>query len=126
MHTRRIPCLCAVLLASIPSSTSFYLPGSAPRDFERGDQIPVLVNALSPYARRVLLLSRSSSLPLSTLEGGRGSGTILSYDYYSPEFGFCQPKPGPPKKQPEGLGSILSGQAASSTVLSTAQTCQWI
>lgn len=37
--------LCNLLFAS---SDAFYLPGAAPHNFVRGEQVPVMVNALTP------------------------------------------------------------------------------
>ena len=82
------------LLALLPSSGAFYLPGSAPRSFAEGDSVPLLVNALSPQI--------GSKKQLQSL---------LSYDYYNPKFHFCRPGNGKtdPKKVSESLGSVLFG-----------------
>ncbi|SCV69947.1 BQ2448_1341 [Microbotryum intermedium] len=69
------------------------LPGAAPKDYLPGDRVPLLVNALRPHASGWNAQVKS----------------MVSYDYYDPQFGFCQPKPGPPKKQAESLGSVLFG-----------------
>ncbi|KAJ7188196.1 hypothetical protein C8R46DRAFT_13709 [Mycena filopes] len=72
---------------------AFYLPGAAPHNFIRGDQVPLFVNALTP------MLTGSDDAKLKSL---------INYDYYNPGFQFCQPEGGP-QKQPESLGSILFG-----------------
>lgn len=74
---------------SLPLSQAFYLPGTAPQDYQAGDKIEVQVNSLSP-----MLKSNIKSL--------------ISHDYYDPRLHFCQPEGGP-QKQPESLGSILWG-----------------
>ncbi|TYJ56798.1 hypothetical protein B9479_002408 [Cryptococcus floricola] len=82
----------AALLAALPflaSTAAFYLPGTAPRDYQYGDNIDVFVNTLTP-----MLNSKLRSL--------------ISHDYYDDRFHFCQPEGGP-QKQPESLGSILFG-----------------
>lgn len=61
---------------------SFYLPGVAPRNFERGDAIDLKVNKLS------------------------STQTQLPYDYYS--LKFCQPAEGV-KPYSENLGEFLRG-----------------
>ncbi|KAF8235984.1 hypothetical protein L208DRAFT_1422169 [Tricholoma matsutake] len=68
---------------------AFYLPGAAPHDYALGDQVNVLVNALTPK-----LLGKDDPK--------------LVNDYYNPNFHFCEPQGGP-VKQPEHLGSILFG-----------------
>ncbi|KAJ7680358.1 Nonaspanin TM9SF [Mycena polygramma] len=72
---------------------AFYLPGAAPHNFLRGDQVPLFVNALTP------MLTGSDDAKLKSL---------INYDYYNPRFKFCEPAGGP-QKQPESLGSILFG-----------------
>lgn len=76
-------------LALVSPALGFYLPGTAPRDYQRNDRIDVFVNTLTP-----MLNSQLHSL--------------ISLDYYDERFHFCQPTGGP-VKQPESLGSILFG-----------------
>jgi len=70
---------------------TFYLPGTAPKDYSQGDLVPLLVNALTPQ------LSAHSQLK-----------SVISYDYYHPQLHFCQPPQGP-ASQRESFGSILFG-----------------
>ncbi|KAI8911628.1 hypothetical protein EDD86DRAFT_202898 [Gorgonomyces haynaldii] len=63
---------------------AFYLPGVAPHDYSVGDKVPLYVNALS------------------------AEDSLIPYDYYYPDFHFCQPQGGP-VAQRESLGSILFG-----------------
>lgn len=81
-----------VLLSS--DASAFYLPGSAPRSFKAGDPVPLLVNALNPQ-----MTSR------------KHLQSLLSYDFYNPQFHFCRPGDGKrePKQVSESLGSILFG-----------------
>lgn len=72
---------------------AFYLPGVAPTDYEEGDKVPLLVNALTPRQ----ILSESHQLE-----------SVVPYDYYYELFAFCKP-PGGPEKQSESLGSIIFG-----------------
>lgn len=85
-----------VLVASclMPTTTAFYLPGSAPRSFAPGDPVPLLVNALQPQMTSKKRLQ-----------------SLLPYDYYNPAFHFCRPGDGKtePKKVSESLGSVLFG-----------------
>ncbi|KAJ3318702.1 hypothetical protein HDV06_007096 [Boothiomyces sp. JEL0866] len=62
---------------------SFYLPGVAPKDYKKGESVPVLVNALT------------------------AKDSLLPYDYYHPGFSFCTPDK--EISQHESLGSILFG-----------------
>ncbi|GAA94687.1 uncharacterized protein L969DRAFT_623066 [Mixia osmundae IAM 14324] len=82
---------CLALAIGVLPVHSFYLPGSAPAQYKDGDRIPVLVNALTPQIA-----------PHAQLK------SVISYNYYEPAFGFCQPPDGP-KQQSEALGSILFG-----------------
>lgn len=75
-------------------AASFYLPGVAPKDYKKGDTIPLLVNHLTPS------LVKKSKTNSKTL--------VYSYDYYYPKFHFCKPEGGP-QKQLESLGSIIFG-----------------
>ncbi|KAJ7287496.1 Nonaspanin TM9SF [Mycena rebaudengoi] len=70
-------CITSFLLAG--TARAFYLPGAAPRDFQRGDDVPLFVNALTPF-----LGNDNSKLVILRAHGG-------------------------PEKQPESLGSILFG-----------------
>lgn len=85
------PASIAYLLLAVAPTAAWYIPGNAPREFQDGELVPFLVNSLSG----------------STNEQHQELGTLLSYDYYRPEFGFCRPEE--VKAQPEGLGSILAG-----------------
>ncbi|KAJ6499265.1 Nonaspanin TM9SF [Mycena sanguinolenta] len=75
------------------TARAFYLPGAAPHNFLKGDPVPLFVNALTP------MLTGSDNAKLKSL---------INYDYYNPQFQFCEPDGGP-QKQPESLGSILFG-----------------
>ncbi|PFH51507.1 hypothetical protein AMATHDRAFT_2964 [Amanita thiersii Skay4041] len=79
--------------ALVASTNAFYLPGAAPHNYQRGEKVELLVNALTP------MLSGSADAKLKSL---------LNYDYYNPKLRFCEPEGGP-KSQPGSLGSILFG-----------------
>ncbi|KAH0827892.1 hypothetical protein J3R83DRAFT_3521 [Lanmaoa asiatica] len=83
----------SMLLLPVVSVGAFYLPGTAPRNFEQGEQVDLFVNALTP------MLTGKDDSKLKSL---------INYDYYNSAFHFCQPEGGP-KSQPESLGSILFG-----------------
>ncbi|KAI9815200.1 MAG: hypothetical protein M1832_005535 [Thelocarpon impressellum] len=81
------------LLALSPwPAAAFYIPGVAPTSYAPGDKVPLYVNNLTPG-----LTNSDSQLH-----------SVLSYEYYTPEFGFCRPEGGP-TAQTESLGSILFG-----------------
>lgn len=73
----------AILSAVVLQSSAFYLPGVAPSDYKTGDRVPLDVNALS------------------------SNDTVLPYDYYYKQFGFCKPEN--LVKRTESLGAILFG-----------------
>ncbi|KAK7692784.1 hypothetical protein QCA50_004417 [Cerrena zonata] len=75
------------------SSNAFYLPGAAPHDYHQGEEVRLLVNALTP------MLAGNDHAKLKSL---------INHDYYDPRFHFCTPEGGI-KSEPEGLGSILFG-----------------
>ncbi|KAJ7901870.1 Nonaspanin TM9SF [Mycena olivaceomarginata] len=81
------------ILLFAATARAFYLPGAAPHDFLEGDDVPLFVNALTP------MLTGSDNAKLKSL---------INYDYYHPQFRFCEPEGGA-QKQPESLGSILFG-----------------
>jgi transmembrane 9 superfamily member 2/4 len=82
-----------LLLAVAPSLvSSFYLPGMAPRSYSQDEEVELHVNHLRP----------------SRLDDSEPVRSVYSYDYYSPEFHFCQPDGGP-KAVSESLGSIVFG-----------------
>ncbi|KZP34674.1 hypothetical protein FIBSPDRAFT_1035660 [Athelia psychrophila] len=84
----------AAIATLLPAcSQAFYLPGAAPKDYQRGESVNLFVNALTP------MLSGHEDSKLKSL---------VNYDYYNPKFRFCEPKGGP-KAQAESLGSILFG-----------------
>ncbi|KAG5932026.1 hypothetical protein E4U53_001523 [Claviceps sorghi] len=72
-------------------ASAFYLPGVAPTSYKPDDQVPLYVNRISPAAGQDYKLH-----------------SVVSYNYYHPDFQFCQPKGGP-KHISESLGSILFG-----------------
>ncbi|KAH6818310.1 transmembrane nine 7 [Perilla frutescens var. frutescens] len=81
----------AVLLMITPSpATGFYLPGVAPRDFQKGETLEVKVNKLS------------------------STKTQLPYDYYS--LSYC--KPPQIKNRAENLGEVLRGDRIENSVYS--------
>ena len=79
-----------LLLLFLPHVQAWYLPGSAPRSYAKGDPVPFSVNALQPKAFT------------DQVKG------IINYDYYHPDFQFCQPPEGI-QAQSESLGSVLFG-----------------
>ncbi|KAJ3579649.1 hypothetical protein NPX13_g919 [Xylaria arbuscula] len=83
--------LLSALLALPQLTSAFYLPGVAPTSYKPGDAVPLYVNSIKPVAA-----------PDARLH------SVLSYDYYDPRFGFCQPEGGP-QYVAESLGSILFG-----------------
>ncbi|KAJ3554896.1 hypothetical protein NP233_g12330 [Leucocoprinus birnbaumii] len=85
--------LLAVLAFVSLFASAFYLPSAAPTNYIEGQQVDVLVNALTP------LIMETDDPKLKSL---------INYDHYNPKFQFCQPKDGI-KAQPESLGSILFG-----------------
>ncbi|KAH7081747.1 hypothetical protein BKA63DRAFT_217641 [Paraphoma chrysanthemicola] len=83
----------ASILALVASPASaFYFPGTAPTSYKQGDAVPLFVNHLTPADSQYDPKLRS----------------VFSFDYYHPEFHFCQPEGGP-KEIRESLGSILFG-----------------
>jgi transmembrane 9 superfamily member 2/4 len=79
-------------LALLAPASSFYLPGMAPTSYGREDSVPLYVNHLKPFG-----------------SDDTGSvSSVVSFDYYSPEFHFCKPEGGP-TSVPESLGSIIFG-----------------
>ncbi|XP_020269316.1 transmembrane 9 superfamily member 7-like [Asparagus officinalis] len=75
-------------LLILPSSTAFYLPGVAPRDFQKGDELQVKVNKLS------------------------STKTQLPYDYYF--LDFC--KPSKIMNSAENLGEVLRGDRIENSI----------
>ncbi|GAA5935485.1 transmembrane 9 family protein [Sporobolomyces koalae] len=75
------------------SATAFYLPGSAPTTYHRGDSVPLLVNSLKSF-----VWSRSGDYSWQA-----------AHDAYSPQFGFCAPSPDKLERVPTSLGSTLFG-----------------
>ena len=84
--------LLATLLTAPELSSAFYLPGVAPISYKEGDKVPLNVNRLTPVGSQVDGTLRS----------------VVSFDYYHPDFHFCRPKP-KPEYESESLGSILFG-----------------
>ncbi|KAH9949582.1 endosomal P24A protein [Amylocystis lapponica] len=80
-------------LSLLSSARAFYLPGAAPHDYASGELVKLYVNALTP------MLGSKDNAKLKSL---------INYDYYNPQFHFCEPEGGP-HKEPESLGSILFG-----------------
>ncbi|KAH9059126.1 Nonaspanin TM9SF [Lactarius vividus] len=83
----------AALVTSLVHVHAFYLPGAAPHDYRKGEKVDIFVNALTP------MYPDPNDPKLRSL---------INYDYYHPQFHFCEPDGGP-RKQPESLGSILFG-----------------
>ncbi|OQO04071.1 hypothetical protein B0A48_10714 [Cryoendolithus antarcticus] len=81
-----------VLLALLPLTSAFYLPGITPTNYSPGDLVPLHVNHVTP--------SFSARSP--------NTKSVFSFDYYHHSFGFCPPEAGP-EYVSESLGSILFG-----------------
>lgn len=76
-------------LVAAPFVSAFYLPGVAPHDYKAGELVTLNVNSLTPT-------------------GNQEVESIVSLDYYNPQFHFCTPKNGT-QKQAESIGSVLFG-----------------
>ena len=79
-------------LIIVNGASAFYLPGVAPTTYKKDDRVALNVNPLTPA------LSKADSQLHS----------VISFDYYHPDFQFCRPAEGP-KEVSESLGSILFG-----------------
>ncbi|KAF9933822.1 hypothetical protein BGZ67_004142 [Mortierella alpina] len=99
---RRLPVLLVLASSSFLSlsqlqrpapglADAFYLPGVAPHEYQPSQPVPLMVNALTPGSDNSDLRS------------------VIPYDYYDPQFGFCAPPNGKKEAQAESLGSILFG-----------------
>ncbi|KAF2027220.1 endosomal integral membrane protein [Setomelanomma holmii] len=84
--------LASLLALGASPAAAFYFPGTAPTSYKEGDAVPLFVNHLTPADSQYDPKLRS----------------VFSFDYYHPEFHFCQPQGGP-KEIRESLGSILFG-----------------
>lgn len=96
--------LSAFLLATllcVEVVVGFYLPGVAPMTFHKDDEIPLLVNHLSPSMYFQHLTEDGQ-----TVKGDK-ERYLYSYDYYYEKFHFC--KPDHIQRQPESLGSVIFG-----------------
>jgi transmembrane 9 superfamily member 2/4 len=82
----------AVLLTTCLPASAFYLPGVVPTSYKSGDRVPLHVNRLTP----------------ADSEQSPNVQSVFAFDYYRPEFHFCQPDGGP-QAISESLGSILFG-----------------
>lgn len=81
-----------LLVASTVSVTNaFYLPGTAPTSYKEGDNVPLLVNHITP----------------SVFHDKKKEEFVYSFDYYYKRLHLCQPEK--LEKQPESLGSIIFG-----------------
>lgn len=98
MYTRLLYNCWVALVCLVGLSDAFYLPGVAPTNYKRGDQIPLLVNHLTPSLHHMS----------STHTKVNSKTFVYSYDYYYAKFHFCTPEGGP-QKQLESLGSIIFG-----------------
>lgn len=73
-------------------SSAFYLPGVVPTSYDHDQKVPLHINRLTP----------------ALVEKDEQIHSMLSYDYYRPEFHFCVPDDGPQYVR-ESLGSIIFG-----------------
>eukprot|EP00957_Ditylum_brightwellii_P065969 5002948-Ditylum_brightwellii.AAC.1 len=76
------------LLALLPTTSAFYVPGVRPLTFSEGDEVPLKVNSMTSIK------------------------TQLPKDYY--RLPFCQPSGGP-KMASENLGEFLTGNKIQSS-----------
>ncbi|CDR37119.1 CYFA0S01e07514g1_1 [Cyberlindnera fabianii] len=87
-----LPLNLAVLASSVAVAQAFYLPGTAPTSYKEGDNVPLLVNHITPSVFH---------------ESQSKESYVYSFDYYYQRLHFCQPEK--KEKQPESLGSIIFG-----------------
>ncbi|XP_052159397.1 transmembrane 9 superfamily member 7-like [Oryza glaberrima] len=85
---RRLLLAAALLLSAASPARAFYLPGVAPRDFQKDDELQVKVNKLS------------------------STKTQLPYDYYF--LDYCKPEA--IKNSAENLGEVLRGDRIENSV----------
>ncbi|KAJ3351947.1 hypothetical protein HDU83_008470 [Entophlyctis luteolus] len=95
----------ALVAAATTTVSAFYLPGMAPKNYEKGQPVELLVNALSSPesvspSRNVLSSYHESPFAFDV--------QALPYDQYYEKFHFCEPDKGK-KAQSENLGSMLFG-----------------
>ncbi|KAJ6820501.1 transmembrane 9 superfamily member 7-like [Iris pallida] len=94
------PLFACIILLLLPSAHSFYLPGVAPRDFQKGDELQVKVNKLS------------------------STKTQLPYDYYF--LDYC--KPTKIENSAENLGEVLRGDRIENSLytfkMNTDESCK--
>lgn len=91
-YSRRLQALLSLAALYPNLSSAFYLPGVAPTSYEIGQSVPLHVNHLTP----------------TVSEEDSQVHSVFSFDYYRPEFHFCEPEGGP-KDVRESLGSIIFG-----------------
>ncbi|ANB14916.1 Emp70p [Sugiyamaella lignohabitans] len=89
----RLLCLCLWWSWQLVPVSCFNLPGTAPRDYVKGERVPLNTNAVS-----VTRWSHSRGKP----------SLAFPHDYYSKPFKFCQPEGGY-TQVPGNLGSLLFG-----------------
>ncbi|CAI4046000.1 hypothetical protein SKDZ_12G1330 [Saccharomyces kudriavzevii ZP591] len=85
----------------VSATKAFYLPGVAPTTYKENDEIPLLVNHLTPSMYYQHEDEQGNSV------AGDKENFLYSYDYYYDRFHFCRPKH--VEKQPESLGSVIFG-----------------
>ncbi|ODV59981.1 transmembrane 9 family protein ASCRUDRAFT_108999 [Ascoidea rubescens DSM 1968] len=90
------------------NSNAFYLPGVAPTTYGEGDDIPLLVNHITPSNSHNIVNSNGGS-SAGTSQSKKAKTYVYSFDYYFPKLHFCRPKDGKLEKQSESLGSIIFG-----------------
>ncbi|KAG0340642.1 hypothetical protein BG004_006339 [Podila humilis] len=78
----------ALLGCTLTATEAFYLPGVAPKEYQKGDAVSLMVNSLTPGSDAELK-------------------SVISFDYYDERLAFCTPTA--EKAQAESLGSILFG-----------------
>ena len=90
-----------LLFFYIGLTKAFSLPGLSPTTYHKNDEIPLLVNRLTPS----IYFQHQD-------ENGKDISSdkehyLYSYDYYNERFHFCRPEH--VERQPESLGSIIFG-----------------
>lgn len=85
----------------VSTTRAFYLPGVAPTTYKENDDIPLLVNHLTPS-----MYYQHKDEDGNNISGDK-ENFLYSYDYYYNRFHFCQPDK--VEKQPESLGSVIFG-----------------